>query len=188
MPDSDRGKGTQGLSVLIAAVTGGVVCAVILFVAGQIKADYEHRAYSSSRHQYATEQHIHDTCMGLESASLLKCVTEAVEANREDQRSEKDVGYQGNMSIAAWAMFFTSLAALLMTGVGIYLLWRTLDATRYTLKQAVKATGEARRGANAAETQTRAHLIIVEAKSSPLYNALIHGKERATPHATRAIG
>lgn len=75
------------------------------------------------------------------------------------------------------------------TMVGLLFLWRTLlytggalTAANKTLDQAMAANAEARRAADAAETQTRAHLLVEEAFITD-HAAILNGKHCILPYA-----
>ncbi|MBA4763498.1 hypothetical protein [Sphingomonas sp.] len=103
-------------------------------------------------------------CAGLVGGPLAKCATEIVEAARESQRGESDLGAQ--WQAANWVVWATIVAGaqLLATVVGTVLLYQQIRLTREAVTDTGKATGAmvkaneiAQRGSDA---QLRPYLFI----------------------------
>jgi len=73
------------------------------------------------------------------------------ESKRKEQREIDDLKAQQDM--ASWAkwMFWAAVASLVLTAVGVYLIYRTLGYTRDAAKAAADAVEEARKATAAAE-------------------------------------
>jgi hypothetical protein len=59
------------------------------------RVDADRRAYQRSKY---AEEYIERACVGMDSAALVKCVKDAIETSREDQRSEYDLSAQEDMA------------------------------------------------------------------------------------------
>jgi hypothetical protein len=115
---------------------------------------------------------------GIEAAirDLITEENEAETQRRKDQET-RDLDAQEEMAKWAYWMFMATCATVLVTGAGLYLIWRTLHHTKVAAKHtegmleeakattkasliAAKATEEANaQAANFAELETRAYLV-----------------------------
>lgn len=103
-------------------------------------------------------------------------------ASRPEVRSERDLDAQEGMAVAGYMVaVFAALQALLTAG-GMWLLWKTLKATRAAVTEAQEATRAAQDAVivtkDAAERQLRAYVNVSAAQSrwSPTLRALIEIK------------
>ena len=96
-------------------------------------------------------------CVGLLGRRLAECATEIVDASRESQRSESDLGAQ--WEAANWVKWAGVLAAaqLFISGLGLYALLETIKQGRNALKRARKANQIAR---HTAKMQLRPYLYL----------------------------
>jgi hypothetical protein len=92
---------------------------------GNIEAEYASREYAND-----TNQQIRDKCLRLADAGLRDCIEKIVKTSREQQRGERDLNAQESM--AYWTRLTGAAAALgvLLSVIGIYLIWATLRETR----------------------------------------------------------
>lgn len=86
---------------------------------------------------------------------------------KEEARNDADLRAQEDMAWWAKLMFFAAAGSLLLTGIGVLLIWRTLLATQAAANAAV-ATVDAATDANVttrevAEAQARAYLSVIRA-------------------------
>lgn len=88
----------------------------------------------------------------------IKSVASAIEATQADpyakadqKRGDSDLKAQQEMARWAFWMFIAAAASVFLTGVGVFLIWRTLKATRDTLKEARRTTDTAIKAAETAE-------------------------------------
>jgi hypothetical protein len=92
---------------------------------------YEHNASNASTH-YAenAEKLIADTCRPLAAANQRKCIDQAEQSARENQRVEQDLAAQ---KVTAWWTKIMGVAALIgmaLSAVGVFLVYTTFHETR----------------------------------------------------------
>ncbi|MBE0704814.1 MAG: hypothetical protein IH582_16890 [Afipia sp.] len=104
----------------------------------EASAQYQRNA-ESDRH--ATSYEVAEACQGRAGNAFRACIAEHLETYYRDQATNEDLQAQQDMAYWAGALFFSST---ILTGIGIFLLYGTLAATRETLR-------EAERGADAAQ-------------------------------------
>lgn len=96
-----------------------------------------------------------------------------IERQRQEEREIRDLNAQEEMAGWAREMFWTSAATVVLTAVGVILIWRTLKATRDAVKEAEKATVAAQEAVNVTHEiggrQLRAYLgfIGIESQLAP---------------------
>jgi hypothetical protein len=127
---------------------------------------YAHEAeqahHYSEKAERAAADHIEKTCSGLNPAALIDCISEAIEAREETKRAEYDLSAQEQMALSTlWMTIFGGFSVLVSIG-GVYLIWRTFDASRESIDAAVKMAKLARE-ANAVtreigQAQVRAYI------------------------------
>ena len=113
---------------------------------------------------------------GIEAA-IRELITEGDKVASEQQRDRDDADLRAQQSMAVWAfwMFIASGLGVLLTGVGVYLIWRTLIYTRDAASHAGEAVVEAKSATKAAqdavdvtreigEAQVRAYLLCRSAR------------------------
>ena len=101
---------------------------------GQIEAKYAARDYAES-----AEKKVAGDCARLSPLGGAKCIQEAIEASREDQRGERDLSAQESM--ARWTMAVGSLAfvGFFVSIVGVGLVYVTFKETRRAAELAGKS-------------------------------------------------
>lgn len=128
------------LSQIVAGIFAAALVATFIWniSAYQAQSTLEAR-YHSQEHAVAAESRIARACVNLQSAALVECVAEQVEATREEQRAEYDLSAQNRM--AEWAFWVMVMGAVTtgLTAVALYFVRETLTATR----EAVEDTGNA---------------------------------------------
>lgn len=96
---------------------------------------------ADAAHDYAesADKEIRDQCLSLEAEAQLVCVTEAVKSSRESQREEYDLAAQ--QQAARWTMIAGGAASigLIVSLVGIALVWTTFRETRRSTNAAVRS-------------------------------------------------
>lgn len=101
-------------------------------------------------------------CIGVAPAILTHCIANEINAYDKQQATNKDL--QAQQDMALWA-FFAALAAFAtvgVTGVGVWYVRHTLDATRAAVVEAAKASDAATKAVeitrDTAERQLRAYV------------------------------
>lgn len=127
----------------IISALGLVIIGLLSFAIASERAAYRAQAgYEQQRtYDYArnAETNIERTCGGLDGQAQTICVKEIIESTNEHQRSERNLSAQQNM--ARWALWMVVLSAVssVITAIGIYFVWRTLDANTAAVAQAKEA-------------------------------------------------
>jgi hypothetical protein len=99
----------------------------------------EERETASSYEARPNAQAMQATCSQIARTRTYSCVASASMNDPHNPYAEADLRAQQDMAASAYAMALTSLVALLLTGVGVLLLWWTLNATRAAVAAASAA-------------------------------------------------
>jgi hypothetical protein len=91
------------------------------------------------------------------------------ESERKEEREYADLKAQQDMAAWAKCLFWATVASLILTCVGLYLIWRTLRYTRDAARAARESVREARRATRVAEITNR----IVARNSALEYRAYL---------------
>jgi hypothetical protein len=95
--------------------------------------------YEASEYARRAEQRASDECAVVAGAQRVKCINEIEAAEREHHRGERDLNAQRYMALWAALMFFSGLASVAVTAVGVVYVKRTLDQGEKTSVAAVQA-------------------------------------------------
>ncbi len=130
MSDSNRGARTPvvGLIALVA-----ISCLTTLLVADLLdrhrKTVQQYEANSRS-HAAHTEYQIENCFSVAEDIGKAECIRKAVDSQGQNERAEADLVAQREMSNWALGMLYVTTLMALVTGLGVYFVWRTLKATQ----------------------------------------------------------
>ncbi len=94
---------------------------------------------SAKNHISFAEDRIERTCISLQSAALMQCIKEEIEAASDHSRAERDLNAQEAMALWAQLMTVVTGLSLLVTGAGVYYVRWTLIQTADTNIAAVSA-------------------------------------------------
>lgn len=140
MSDSNRDQRDKTLEgfFCFAAVVG---TAILIYAIGQ------NFGVSAGRDQVTAREHYEDTkqdnlraCVGREGGATIECVAEAIESAQDQSDSRQDLYAQRDMAnFAFWLLVFTGLT-FGVTGLGVFFVKRTLDATVEAVNKSVDAT------------------------------------------------
>lgn len=144
MSGSDKGDGTAHLGHWGYSLALLLSCLLVGLIAFSQGRDSERRHKSPYEHTESAKSYARRTCVGLDRAAAFECISDAVEASNEVARAEQDLDAQQWM--AFWAMLALGVSAItaLVTGIGVWYVKQTLDATLV----AVKETGDATKAMN----------------------------------------
>lgn len=154
-----------------------VVGCFLLFATWELSAT--NRFYTHETDQAADDYHdrsqerIRDTCTNREIAPFSVCVSEILKSTQEAQTAQYDLSAQNRMALWAQWSFFISVFSLGITGVGIYFVWKTLDANIEAVKTANRAIESDR---EIGEAQMRAYITVMSgftAKPAPGENKIV---------------
>jgi hypothetical protein len=142
MSEGNRSNGFKALTAL-AVLAISAFGVLFLYDLGRQHGETigEHRANSDSYARH-TEEDI-AKCLTLpEDGSKTQCIREVVEASNEHERAEDDLVAQTEMALWALGMLIVSALMALVTGLGVYYVWRTLQETR-RMAEDTRRIGEA---------------------------------------------
>lgn len=88
----------------------------------------------SNKHTAEYERHAEDkirsTCLNGQGGDIAECVSKVIQATNEDQRAQSDLIAQTEMARWAFYMLIATVGMAIITGAGVYYVWRTLAVTR----------------------------------------------------------
>jgi hypothetical protein len=148
MSGSDRGKRHQDLGATVfgaLAIFG--VCVLIYALAFLNGREAERRQQTPAAYSQAAQADAQRACAGREDGAAFECIYERVKASQEQARGEQDLSAQQRAATAALAAAVVALITLVVTGIGVWFVKRTLDATLKAVEDTSEAT-EAMREAN----------------------------------------
>lgn len=128
MSDSNRGDDTAiGLKRWLAPA---IIFAIALLGIGGVQhwIYYDDAHSRAAAHSRDADYHIATECRMINAAP--ECAREIEQARRENQRSEYDLYSQKAMALWTAIMGAMAVIGIALSGVGVYLIWRTWDATR----------------------------------------------------------
>jgi hypothetical protein len=132
MSDSGRGKFSKtGLkwsiaaaSLFVAALTAGGACVQSGY--------YQQAANQTAKHQRWAKNEIRAGCPSFANLTKTECTYQATQAAQENERAEYDLYAQRTSALWAAIMAFAALLGIGLSGVGIWLIKVTYDATKAT--------------------------------------------------------
>lgn len=125
MPVS-RGINAVACGLVIAAIVT-ITVGWAVYTLGKQSGEYEANSDSYAHH---AEQKIRRSCSNLDGIAQAECIRNVVETANEHERSESDLVAQHRMALWALLMLVVTAAMAVITGVGVYYVWRTLIATQ----------------------------------------------------------
>ena len=157
MPDSNR----RGDFVLTIAAIGALI-ALCVCAAGIVLNEYAkvQQGYASYQRNAADDRReaaekAAQACKDSEVTALGSCIAEQFEAHAREQPTNQDLQAQQDMAFWALWMFVASCGTILITSIGVYFVWKTLEETR-------AAVGAATDGNKAAQLAAELTLKSVE--------------------------
>lgn len=138
-------RGNWGKYVTTGLIAVGIIVAVAsaaLIVAWgrNQSAEYEREAYDQAREYAAyTNQQIRQTCLGLSPDEKQRCIDKARNEQRADDRAEQDLVAQRQSALWAYIMGASAAIGMMLSVVGVVLVWITFKETRRGTDTAEKA-------------------------------------------------
>ena len=135
----DRGERNPHLGaygILLAIFLCTIIAGVLSYSSGR---ESERRDNAPASYSRAAKQDAQRACVGMETGTTFECIYEKVEASQEQARGEQDLSAQQRAATSALVTAILSGIALILSGVGVWFIKGTLDATL----EAVKETGNA---------------------------------------------
>lgn len=98
----------------------------------------ESNKHSAMYERHAEEQ-IRSTCLTGQSEDIAECVAKVIGSTNEQRRAQNDLVAQMEMARWAFYMLVATIVVAIITGAGVYYVWRTLEVTRETGRDQVRA-------------------------------------------------
>ena len=135
----------------------GIVLALLLALGiGWLQAREEHkRQQTPTSYAEAAKNDAERACVGTDPRAVFVCVNEKVKTAYQTARDEQDLSAQQRAASSALATAVFSFFALTLSGVGVWYVKRTLDATLEAVQDTGKATKAMERQNELAEAETR---------------------------------
>lgn len=177
MVDSNRGKGSAAVDWAFP-LTGIILALGLAIGLGWLTGlESERRYQSPHRHAERAKADAQRACSGTEAPAVFECVYDKVEASEETARSEQDLSAQQRAASSALVAAIVSFVTLIVTGIGVWFVKQTLDATLKAVEDTSAATVEMQKANVIAERnarrQMRPYLFVskawfkVDSKSEP---------------------
>lgn len=170
MSDSDRSDRTEAVGPVFAILAAIVIVATIVgTIAFSQGVEAERRNDAPTAYAEAAKDDALRSCVEGEAAAVFDCIYEKVEASQEQAQAEQDLDAQQGMKLWAAIMAALTFGTLVLTGVALWFIKGTLDATADMVGEAKELTQETIKATNAmveangiareaAFNQARAHL------------------------------
>lgn len=170
MSDSDWRKFVKdrGGLILSATIATAFAIAVLSLARGwQWETDYE-ASHAAKNYAADADNQVMAKC-GLSPAEPRNdCANKIYDAARKNQRDEYDLAAQRTMAIWTAIMGWMAVLGVGLSGLGIYLIWRTWDATQ-------EAAKSSRKTLSAFLSKERAFLTVESASKSVKFETLERG-------------
>lgn len=130
MPKSDRGTGFKALTAFTCLLIAGLSVALVFHLGwknGNAEGEYEANTDTYAKH---AQDEIEDCFALTDRSSVPECVRNVVKAQNEHERAEADLVAQTEMGLWALGMLVVTSAMAVVTGFGVYYVWKTLLATQ----------------------------------------------------------
>ncbi|MEK6637053.1 MAG: hypothetical protein AABY88_03105 [Pseudomonadota bacterium] len=121
----------------MAIVLCTIITGILSYSSGR---ESERRNHAPASYSRAAKQDAERACVGMDSGTAFECIYEKVEASQEQARGEQDLSAQQRAASAAMISAIIALLTLGATGMGVWYVKRTLDATLEAVKDTSKAT------------------------------------------------
>lgn len=119
-----------------ARLVGGLVVAVLsgalILGYGHLEsAEYERQANAKSR-EYAryTSKKVAESCIGISGLERTRCFYDAANAKAEYDYNQADLVAQRQSALWAYIMAFAAVIGMVLSAVGVWLVWTTFRATK----------------------------------------------------------
>lgn len=137
---SNRGGGNSnlaGFGLLAALLLSCLIVGVLAYVSG---SQNERRNQGPASYSQAAKADAQRACVGMETGASFECIYEKVKASQEQARGEQDLNAQQWSANAAVFSALIAMMTLILSGVGVWFVKRTLDATLEAVEDTGKAT------------------------------------------------
>lgn len=133
-----------GFGVLAAIV----ICCIIVGLLGYLQGQQTERDKQTSKtYAEAAQKDAQRACIGMQPGAAFECIYEKVESSNEQANADKDLTAQFRAADSALLSAVFAFLTLAISGLGVWYVKRTLDATLKAVEDTSEAT-EAMREAN----------------------------------------
>ena len=130
MSDGDRGRASRYGVVIWTAVSLIFIGGILGWAIPRHLSYGNEAAYNTEYHDRNAHDQIWGSCVNLPRAALDGCVEKAHATSEKRQREERDLEAQRKMSLWTAIMGAMAVIGVGLSGLGIYLILRTWQATR----------------------------------------------------------
>lgn len=140
MHDGDRSNepATLGAFGYFSAIV--LCCLIVGGLTYDLGRENERRYETPASYAKAAKADAQSACVGREGSAAFECIYEKVEAAQEQARGEQDLSAQQKAANSALISALVAFATLILTGVGVWYVKRTLEATLKAVEDTGKAT------------------------------------------------
>lgn len=158
MPRGYRSKGRAAVDWVLPTI--GIFAAMaIAFGIGWLEAhDSKERIEASAAYEQAAKDDAERSCRGADPTAVFECVNVKAKAAYQTGHDAQDLKANQRSADSALASVFLSLFALLLSGVGVWYVKRTLDATLEAVEDTSAATEEMRKANELTERNAQREL------------------------------
>lgn len=141
MSGSDGRERSPALGNALAVLVALLLCCLIVgAIAYSQGIESERRYQAPHRHAEYSETDAKVACTGLEPEAMFECVQKKVEDSEETARAEQDLTAQQRAATSALVAAIVSALTLAISGIGVWYVKRTLDATVAAVADTSQAT------------------------------------------------
>ena len=160
MPRGDRSGDSKALDWAFPLV--GIVLALILaWGIGWLQASEEQkRQKAPAAYAEAAKKDAEASCVGTDPRAVFECVNEKTKSAYQTAHDEQDLSAQQRAASSALVTAVLSFIALVLSGVGVWYVKRTLDATLKAVEDTGNATNAMLRQTELAEREQRPWVVI----------------------------
>jgi hypothetical protein len=130
MSDSNRGKRTKTELAVFAGIAVTFITSLLFWAIPEHLAYSNQAAFNTEYHQRWADNRKRRDCVRAPAIGSRRCVEEAQATSEERQRAERDIEAQRKMALWTAIMGAMAVIGVGLSGFGVYLIWRTWDATR----------------------------------------------------------
>lgn len=195
MPGEDTPKPmpTPKRGFVIGAVAALIIAASLIGTGLWQQTEYKWQAeYQASKNARYTNEEIRNRCVPLPPVDEANCTIQARREQRGYQRDEQDLYAQKTMAFWTFLMGSAALIGMILSSVGVFLVWTTFRETRRAAdagdtmaKEAKAATEAALRSAKVAEQALvgveRPFVVMTPIRSNEHYVAYTFSNYGRTP-------
>ena len=160
MPRSDRRRNAKTVDWALPLV-GLLLVIALAWGLGWLQAREEYkRKYATEAYKRAAQRDAESACIGTDPRAVFKCVNEKAETAYQTAHDEQDLSAQQRAASSALASVVLTFFSLILSGVGVWYVKRTLDATLEAVEDTSDATQAMMRQNEIAEKAQRAWITI----------------------------